>query len=98
VRGERVSHKRKVKRQKVENLFIFERILYKMTGQPVTISPEDERYRTAYRNLFRKSGKYPSDGFYTLKGKKMKPSFFKGTEDDLRIALTVLADSLGMGQ
>jgi len=93
-----VSHKREVKRQRTESLFVFEKILYKMTGQPATISPEDEKYRMAYRDLSKRLGKYPPDGFYTLKGKKMKPSFFKGTEDDLKTALTVLADSLGIGQ
>ena len=93
-----MSQKRKANRQRVEKLFIFEGILYKMTGKPVTVSPEDEKYRTAYRELFKKIGKWPLDGFYTLKGKKMKPSFFKGTRDELRIALTVLADSLGIGK
>jgi len=93
-----VGQKRKLKRQQVENLFIFESILYKMNGLLITVSPEDEKYRTAYRNLFKKKGKWLPDGFYTLKNGKMKPSFFNGSEEDLQTALMVLADSLGIGQ
>jgi hypothetical protein len=89
-----MSFNHKVRRSQAEKFFILDGVMYRMNGKPVTLASEDEKYRTAYRDLATRMGNFCPDGFYVFRKNKFKALPFRGSEQDLSIALNVLGDNL----